>query len=206
MPQTWHLLSMLGDSRLLLPTAAVLMFAGWRAHSSWHWRWASALTVVGLLVLGSKLAFLGWGIGVARWDFTGFSGHAAMAAGVWPMVCYIAMPGDRSRRLMALLGLSLAGAVAYSRLPLNAHSWSEVISGWLLGAVASSLVLRGAQPVLGLRCRWLVLALGMGICMPLAFPQIRTHQMVVALAKTLSGTAKEFDRSIWSGGEPRRGS
>lgn len=196
MPSPWHSLSLLGDSRLLLPMAAVLLIAGWRAESPWRIRWALALGVVGLTVLASKLAFLGWGIGVARLDFTGFSGHAAISAAIWPVTAYIAAPTHRSGRWAALLGLVLAVAVGYSRLPLNAHSWSEVIAGSALGALGSAWALAAtATTARRLRARWAALALAVGCCVPVLFPQVRTHQLVVQMAKALSGAAKEFDRS-----------
>lgn len=191
---------MLGDSRLLLPMAAVLLFAGWRVGTVWHVRWAMALMVVGLVVLASKLAFLGWGIGVASLDFTGFSGHAAMSAVVWPMAAFIAATTHRAGKWAAMLGFALAAAVGYSRIPLNAHSWSEVVSGGLLGALGSVWVLCAAttdsrRP----HTRWAALALVIGCAIPVIFPQVRTHQIVVQIAKTLSGATKEFDRSVLHG-------
>lgn len=200
MPSPWHSLSLLGDSRLLLPMAAVLLIAGWRAESPWRIRWALALAVVGLIVLASKLAFLGWGIGVPRLDFTGFSGHAAISAAIWPVTAYIAAPAHRSGRWAALLGLVLAVAVGYSRLPLNAHSWSEVIAGCALGALGSAWALAAtATAARRLRARWAALALAAGCCVPVLFPQVRTHQLVVQMAKALSGATKEFDRSALHG-------
>lgn len=187
---------MLGDSRLLLPMAAVLLFAGWRVGTVWHVRWAMALMVVGVVVLASKLAFLGWGIGVASLDFTGFSGHAAMSAVVWPMTAFIAATTHRAGKWAAALGFALAAAVGYSRVPLNAHSWSEVISGALLGAVASAWVLDATSgSVRRLNAGWAALALAIGCCMPVVFPQVRTHHIVVQMATALSGAAKVFDRS-----------
>lgn len=200
MPSTWHLLSLLGDSRLLLPMAAVLLLAGWRGCSAWHESWAMALTVVGLVVLTSKLAFLGWGIGLASLDFTGFSGHSAISAVVWPMTLFIAAPTHRSGKWAAMLGLGLSAAVAYSRIPLNAHSWSEVISGGVLGALGSAWALSATKTAARrLHTGWAVLALAIGCCMPVLFPQVRTHHLVVQMAAALSGDGKAFDRSALHG-------
>lgn len=191
---------MLGDSRLLLPMAATLLLAGWRAGAVWHVRWAIALMVVGLIVLTSKLAFLGWGVGVASLDFTGFSGHAAMSAAVWPMTAFITSSTHRSGKWAAMLGFGLAAAVAYSRIPLNAHSWSEVISGGLLGAVGSAWVLAATSTASRrLHAGWAALALAIGCSVPIAFPQVRTHHLVVQMATALSGATKVFDRSALHG-------
>lgn len=201
MHSPWHILSTLGDSRLLLPMAAVLLIVGWRTDTTWHVHWALALSVVGLIVLVSKLAFLGWGIGVARLDFTGFSGHAAMSAAVWPMVAYLV--AGRSPRWAALLGFALAAAIGYSRIPLNAHSWSEIGAGLALGALGTAWVLGRDKESRLLPAHWVALALFVGGCVPLVLPQLRTHQAVVQLAKTLSGAAKEFDRSAMHGKKKR---
>ncbi|PKH70087.1 phosphoesterase PA-phosphatase [Stenotrophomonas sp. Betaine-02u-21] len=194
MPSTWHLLSILGDSRLLVPAALVLIVMGWHRASRWHLRWAVTLCVIGAMVLASKLAFLGWGIGSARLDFTGISGHAAVSASIWPVLLAVCMP-RRSAPWVAVAGLLLAAVIAYSRLPLNAHSWSEVASGWLLGALGSAWTLRRLDATAPASPRWLAAALIAGAFMPVAFPQATTHEAVVRLATALSGAKKAYVRS-----------
>lgn len=195
MQSIWSAPSLLGDSRLLLPTAFLLIGVGLRQSHQWAGRWALGLATAGLVTLASKLAFLGWGVGVARLDFTGFSGHAVMSTAVWPVLLYVAMPPGAASRWAAFAGLMLAAGIAYSRLPLGAHSLSEVTSGWFLGALGSACAFHASREHRRLQPRWLALALGLGICVPMAFPQVHTHQMVVKLAKTLSGSMKEFDRA-----------
>lgn len=194
MPNIWVMLSQLGDSRLLLPTAAVLIAAGLWLRHAWARRWAVNLIVVGLVVLASKLAFLGWGIGIPRLDFTGLSGHAAISAIVWPVVLWLLSGRGRLGRWGVALGLILAIAIAYSRLPLNAHSWSEVIGGFVVGAAGALITISVGVSAQRLHRGWVAGALLAGLCVPIAIPQAHTHQMVVQLAKTLSGTVKEFDR------------
>lgn len=185
---------MLGDSRVLLPAALVLILIGWHQSSRWHLRWTTTLCIVGGLVLASKLAFLGWGIGSTRLDFTGISGHAALSASIWPVLLAVCMPGQRAR-WGAVIGLLLAAAIAYSRLPLNAHSWSEVASGWLLGSLAAAWTLRHLGPDAAARPGWFAAALIAGAFMPTAFPQATTHEAVVRLATALSGAKKAYVRS-----------
>lgn len=194
MPSTRHLLSILGDSRLLVPSALVLIVMGWRRRSRWHLRWVLMLCVIGAMVLASKLAFLGWGIGSARLDFTGVSGHAAMSAAIWPVLLAVCLP-RRGACWASVGGLLLAAAIAYSRLPLNAHSWSEVTSGWLLGSLAAAWTLRRLDPTARASPGWLAAALFAGAFMPAAFPQATTHEAVVRLATALSGAKKAYARS-----------
>jgi len=196
MTTIWALLSQLGDSRLLLPSASALIAIElWRGNI-WARRWALAVGIVGLAVLSSKLAFLGWGVGISRLNFTGFSGHAAMSALVWPVVLWLLMGCSAPGRWGALFGLLLAVSIAYSRLPLNFHSLSEVIGGFVLGAAGSMAALSGGAPSRPLQGKWVATALLLGACVPAVIPQVHTHQMVVAAAKAISGRTTVFDRSM----------
>jgi membrane-associated phospholipid phosphatase len=199
MSNAWALLSELGNSKWLLPAATVLILVSaaggnlpWRTAS----RWGAAIAVAATIVLVSKIAFMGWGIGSAALDFTGFSGHATMAASIYPPLAVLLGAGSKiSRRWLIASGGLLALAIAYSRLPLNAHSVSEIVSGLLLGGLASAVTLSAwpAQTLPLPAWKWLgpaLLVLGLHT-MP---PQASTHQLVVALAKYLSGRDKTYQR------------
>lgn len=192
----WQTLSWLGDSRALLPMAFVLIGAGLWRRQSWASRWCFGLVLTVLTTLASKIAFLGWGLGIACLDFTGFSGHAAMSAAVWPVACYLAISSRRTGYWGAAVGLLLAAFIAYSRLPLNAHSWSEITGGWLIGAVTSiSTVMASSRSSFQVNGWMLPLALVAGMALFLALPDVHIHEIVVQLSKTLAGTAEAFDRS-----------
>lgn len=204
MTNLWATLSQLGESLLLLPTALLLIAIGLCRGHPWARRWVVALSTVALIVLTSKLAFLGWGVGIASMNFTGFSGHAAISALVWPVILWLLTADEKAGRWGAALGLLLAASIGYSRLPLNAHSWSEVISGFALGAAGSLATLLGAAPIPRLRRRWVIAGLAAGACVPAAIPQVHTHETVVKVAKALSGSVKEFDREMLRRGEGLR--
>ncbi|ENQ6476596.1 TPA: phosphatase PAP2 family protein [Klebsiella quasipneumoniae subsp. similipneumoniae] len=141
----WQLVTFFGDSTVLLPSAAVLFIVLFQRKDSTQvaWRWALLFGITGTIVCASKLAFMGWGIGIRELDFTGFSGHSALATAFWPvllwLLCARAAPTLRFASIM--LGYALAGLVGYSRLMVHAHSTSEVITGFLLGAAGSALFL-----------------------------------------------------------------
>jgi hypothetical protein len=149
----WHFLTFFGDSMLLLPCAAIifiiLMFAP--ASRKPTWEWTLLFGGVGAVVCISKLAFMGWGIGSREFDFTGFSGHSALSASIWPVMLWL-LSGRFApivRRLAVIVGYVLAIAVGYSRLAIHVHSTSEVITGLLLGLIVSStflLLQRGTPP------------------------------------------------------------
>jgi membrane-associated phospholipid phosphatase len=154
------------------------------------------------IVLLSKLAFLGWGIGIASLDFTGVSGHSLLASAILP-VLFAWLPLPRHWSAFAIvLGLALVLLVGWSRMTLGAHSWSEILAGWLLGASVSSAALMAMRrtqtvdavvPVL----HWpivsvLVLILAVNQPMAKALP---LHPWVERLALAVSGHDHLFRRS-----------
>lgn len=142
---SWRSFTWLGDSGLMLPVA--LLIALWLAASRRTWPTAALWVLVfGLgssVILASKLAFLGWGIGSARFNFTGFSGHTAISASVWPVALWLvsSRAPHWQRVALVLLGWALAAAIGLSRLALMAHSVSEVAAGLLLGIAVSATFL-----------------------------------------------------------------
>lgn len=193
MSDAWRTLSALGDSRWLLPMALVLLITLPSADARLKWRWLLAIAVTAGVTLGSKLAFMGWGIGLKSVHFTGFSGHAAMSSVIYPIVgVLLAGAGKRARAIGLLISVLLAAAIAWSRIPLHAHSLSEVIAGLMLGLGFSGWALRAVLP--SGRPTALVVAVAMlaGMILPLTLPDLHTHQLVIALAKLISGRAEIF--------------
>lgn len=132
----WQVVTFFGDSTVLLPSAAVLFIVLFLRKDSKQvaWHWALLFGITGAIVCASKLAFMGWGIGIRELDFTGFSGHTALSSAFWPiflwLLCARATPALRIASVV--FGYALAGLVGYSRLVIHAHSTSEVIAGLLL--------------------------------------------------------------------------
>lgn len=190
MSDIWRALSTLGDSRWLLPMALVLLFTLPRADVRLKRRWMLAIAVVAGVTLASKLAFMGWGLGIRGLHFTGFSGHAAMSSVVYPVVgVLLAGPGKRACVIGSLGGGLLAVAIAWSRIPMHAHSLSEVIAGLMLGLGCATRVLYAAQPSRRVATPAIAAAVLAGMVLPFALPDIHSHQAVVALAEFLSGRA-----------------
>lgn len=140
-----HILTYFGDSMLLIPTAVIMaLMIVWknsdRRASLW---WLLTFCTAGLIVSVSKIAFLGFGIGSARFNFTGFSGHSTMSATLWPVMLWLI--GGRLpvlwRNIALGLGYLIPLLVGLSRLILNYHSQSEVISGLILGFTLSTAFL-----------------------------------------------------------------
>jgi len=193
MPDVWKLLSSLGDSRWLLPMIAVLLIS--LPRSAFKWRALAAIAFTAALTLASKLAYMGWGLGIAGIDFTGFSGHAAMSSAIYPVAGTLLAGIPRPARIGGFAaGSILALLIGWSRIPLNAHSLSEVLAGLVLGLTASAWSIR-ARP-LPVRPRHWILATALiaGLALPIAAPHLRTHEVVVELAKWLSGRSEVMQR------------
>lgn len=142
----WHWLTFFGDTMLLLPCAVIIVaLLLWKAETRrTSLQWLLLIGAAGAVVIVSKLAFLGWGIGSRAYDFTGFSGHSALSASIWPVLIWIlASRASRRFRLAAVAcGYLLALAIGVSRVILHAHSVSEVIAGLALGfAISTSFLL-----------------------------------------------------------------
>ena len=151
-----------------------------------------------MLTTATKLAFIGYGVGYAPWDFTGISGHAMFAAAVLPPLLLLAgsaAGGGANRGGLLLAGYSLAGAVAVSRVMVGAHSWSEVVAGAALGALCSGVALATARVPAARLTRWVPVALvAWGLVAVTAAPPSRSHDLVTQLALAQSGRAQPYQR------------
>ncbi len=200
----WHLFTRLGEAQLLLPAAAVVVGLLLREPTAatgpdprrLALQWLLRLAAAAALTTASKLAFIGWGLGSAALDFTGVSGHTALAAAVYPLLLAAAVPAawPLARQAGALAGVALALAVGLSRLMVDAHSVSEVLTGVLVGGWAGALAfrLRRLQPHFGV---WLAPLVGLWfVSMPVIAPPSQSHAMVTRLALALSGQALPHTR------------
>lgn len=159
-----------------------------------------------LLVLITKVAFAGWGIGVRTLDFTGISGHAMRACAVLPvMACLMARNALPRTRLCALaLGAGLAGLIGFSRIVTQAHSASEALAGCLLGALVSLVFIRHceAQPATTFP-RWLIALSVLALLSASRAEPAPTQSWVNGLAVYLAGHKEPVTREAWLAGRRR---
>ncbi|WAL52615.1 phosphatase PAP2 family protein [Klebsiella variicola subsp. tropica] len=141
----WQLISFFGDSTVLLPSAAALFIVLILRKTSrlLAWQWSLLFGITGAIVCASKLAFMGWGLGIRELDYTGFSGHSALSAAFWPIFLWLlsARFSAGLQKAAVATGYVLAGVIGYSRLDIQVHSMSEVVSGLLLGSAGSAVFL-----------------------------------------------------------------
>jgi membrane-associated phospholipid phosphatase len=136
----WTYFTKLADTNVMMPLAFLLAawlccLRRWREAASWLLLFCGGLGIVA----ATKIAYIGWGIGIASMDFTGISGHAMRAAAVAPVMSFLALQSrTRSAIIVTLLSSIAFGiAIAISRLILHQHSPSEVLSGLLLGSAVA---------------------------------------------------------------------
>lgn len=186
----------LGNLALTLPLAGAI--AAWllaarerRAAGYWLLLFATALAVVGT----SKVAFLGWGTGIPALRFKAFSGHAAGATAVFPVLLYLLLRrhGPRVAAIGGGAGLVLGAALATVLVMTGEHTAAEACAGWAVGAAASLAMFRIARrartPPLpaGLACS--LLAYGGAAW---AMQQAHVGYWMIKLALALSGNETPF--------------
>lgn len=197
----WVAVSLSGHALLMLPLAAALgaamWFGGARREAGW---WFGLLAAALGVTVVTKVAFFGWGIGVAALDFAGFSGHATNAAAIYPVLAAILLQRRpawaRRAAIVAAVGWSMM--VAMSRLRLEQHTVSEVVAGLVLGWLVSSAFLHLARRPLPLSWRqpaWIAASCaGLLLAAKLAGLPLRPHYLVIDTALALSGNARPYSR------------
>ncbi|HJW11278.1 MAG TPA: phosphatase PAP2 family protein [Albitalea sp.] len=195
----WLLFTRLGEAQILLPAA--LVFSFWlarrpEARPLVQW-WLTLLALAVGVTLGTKLAFIGWGVGSAPLDFTGVSGHAMLAAAVYPLLgAALAASQPPPWRYLALAGgIALAVLIGVSRVAVHAHSVSEVIAGLALGGAATAVALALARAPHSRVPLLLPLGLALWlIVLPPSAPSSPTHELITQLALGLSGHSQPHTR------------
>ncbi|MDM0000021.1 phosphatase PAP2 family protein [Variovorax sp. J22P240] len=197
----WHSLTWFGDSGFLLPAALwIAVWLGIRsATRPSALLWVVLFGVGGSLIAASKIAFLGWGIGSATLNFTGFSGHTAISASVWPVACWLTVSRyeHRVRVAAASFGLVFAALIGASRLAIYAHSKSEVAAGFALGVAVSGIFLWQQHRLPHPRVNWTLVLLSLAT--PIFFLRpgnpAPTQGALEVIAMRLAGTDRPYTRA-----------
>lgn len=91
----------------------------------------------------SKILYAGCGLELAAVNFRMISGHTMLAASIYTVAggLLAGSLGGWWYRLGAAGGLGLAALIGASRIIQDAHTPSEVVVGWLLGAAIATMLL-----------------------------------------------------------------
>jgi len=200
----WTLITDFGDSAVMLPAAvaiALWLAAGgaWRASLAWLGTFGSGAA----LVVATKLAFIGWGIGSAWLNFTGISGHTTLATAVTLTAIHLLTRGLPTPLRLGLMAAGLVGAlaIALSRLALEAHSLSEVAAGLALGSlIAGGFVATSRRlPAPRLTPGVMVAALA-AVVVLMHGHEAASQNLITHLALYLSGHGEAYTRALYSAG------
>jgi membrane-associated phospholipid phosphatase len=139
----WNAISNIGDAALTLPIAAVcaiwLTLSDRRLAGRWILLLAAGMALVGI----TKILYFGCGVEIPTIEFRVISGHTTLSTAVWTVaVALLFRCAGGSTRVGAGFGLLIGALTAVARVFDNAHTISEVISGWLLGTAIATLFVR----------------------------------------------------------------
>lgn len=144
-------ITLLGQKQVLLPVIVILagwLFAAKRPRAAIHALALGFLTVVSVYVIKNIVRVpRPWGILHNPETFSMPSGHATLSIIFFVGLAFLIAYGIRpSRRWMVYtVGVFLAFVVGISRLYLGVHWFSDVLSGWLLGAALLIIVIISFQ-------------------------------------------------------------
>lgn len=169
--------------------------------------WWSILFGTGLgIVVATKMAFIGWGIGIRALDFAGFSGHAMRTTAVIPVLLYLVVQRASfpMRAIAVLLGLAFGALVGISRVVVHAHTVSEVVTGWMLGATVSLAFIRIAAASLSKHV-FKPVRIAMSLLILLPAPYVHpspTQKWLTEITLYVTGHDQPFPRAGWKSENP----
>ena len=151
------------------------------------------------LVVATKIAFVGWGLGIRSLNFTGFSGHAMRATAVAPVFIYMLLHDYRRTYRYAgiLSGLGFGILISYSRLVVHAHSVSEAVTGCLLGAAIALIFIRILEEFRLHINHWVIVISLSALMFSPAIPPAPTQRWITLTALYLSGHTAPYTRANW---------
>lgn len=150
----------IGHTAVMLPLAGAIaawlsVGRAWQLAVCWCLMFAAGLSIVAL----SKIAYLGWDVGIPSLDFQALSGHAFRSAAVIPVFFSVVSQGtSRSwRASWVMFGIAASVGLGVLLVRFHFHTTSEVVGGLFLGWVVSLGFVRIASKFPAIRInRWTI--------------------------------------------------
>ena len=139
----WTVLNNVGDAAMTLPIAAICAIWLGLSRRTMAWRWLRLLAVGMVLVGATKILYAGCGIEISAIGFRMISGHTMLSTTIWTVViALLCRCFGGGMRAGTIAGLAIGALTAVARVSDHAHTISEVVAGWLLGAAVAGLFVR----------------------------------------------------------------
>jgi membrane-associated phospholipid phosphatase len=137
MSHLMHLITDFGDAALLVPASAMLLaYLLYVRSPRTAGLWAATLVLCACLTIFAKLALYTCASELSLADLRSPSGHTSISVTFYGC-CALMMSVDKERwqRLLLLVGGGVvAVAIAVSRVLLEAHTITDVVAGFAIGA------------------------------------------------------------------------
>lgn len=197
----WNWITELGNvvvtgALALIIVLWLLLEARWRQAAEWCLVFGGGLFVV----LLTKFAFVGWGIGSETLDFTGLSGHAMRAMCALPVLgFFLFYHASSAVRNGAVLVMTLfGGLISYSRLEVHAHSVSEVLSGAGFGLLLAAIFMQRVGLALRFRFNQALVLVGLlALLITRHAAPVATQNMLIEMTLKITHHARPFTRLGW---------
>ncbi len=126
-----------GDSAVLLPLSAVLLFwlLATRSVAAAIW-WVGVLVVFGAVIGGLKMLFFACPPAVDVRSPSGHTGFSMLVYGSIAAIIAVQRSSILARIAIMLAAVVLVVGIAVSRVTLHMHSRTETLIGFLIGAAA----------------------------------------------------------------------
>lgn len=196
----WHLISFFGDTSFLFPTAILIsLWLAIAGQPRLALLWTALYAIAMGTVAATKIAFMGWGIGLPQIDFTGISGHTAFSTTVFPILFRLTLfrrpPNQQTAGFY--MGYLSGFLIGVSRIYLKAHSTSEVVAGFILGLATSYLFLLQLRDTGPIKIHGPFQAgTSILLCAALLFSPAPTQRLLQSFSLYLAGISLPCSRAI----------
>jgi membrane-associated phospholipid phosphatase len=139
----WKALSDIGDAALTLPVATVSALWLRLSDANLAIRWIFLLAAGMATVGATKILYAGCGISIPAIDFRVISGHTMLSTAVWTVTFALLCQCTGFNTLKSIMpGLLIGAVTAMARVSDQAHTISEAIAGWTIGAIIATLFVK----------------------------------------------------------------
>ncbi|MCO4876927.1 phosphatase PAP2 family protein [Paraburkholderia caribensis] len=136
----WNAISNVGDAALTLPLAMACAVWLRLCDPMLARRWVFLLSIGAALVGATKILYAGCGISISAIGFRVISGHTMLATSVWTvLLALVCQAAGASIWKASGVGLVIGALTAMARVLDHAHTVSEVVAGWTVGATVGIL-------------------------------------------------------------------